>query len=130
MMEKISELVRAYSLQSYQLIVAAGALKFEKIKTKNITARQLCLSWNCLQFILALLDTFSHPEMKKAVDALNQHCDEIVKRLSSIITLKVDNEVASLCQLNLRSQVSGQTQQTSNIIANYKQMLEILLEYM
>lgn len=130
MMEKVSELVRAYSLQSYQLVVQAGALKFERIKTKNITARQLCLSWNCLQFILALLETFTHPEIKKAVDALNEHCDEIIKRLSSIISLKVDTEVSSLGQLNLRSQITCPTQQTNNIVTNYKQMLEIILEYM
>lgn len=130
MMEKVSELVRAYSLQSYQLIVAAGALKFERIKTKNITARQLCLSWNCLQLIAALLETFTHPEMRKATEALNQHCEEISKRLSGIISLKIDNEVASLHQLNLKAQLTCPTQQTTNIVVNYKQMLEILLEFM
>jgi hypothetical protein len=64
--------------------------------------------------------------MRKVIDAISQHCEEIVKKLSSIITIKVDNEISSLHQLNLRAQGTCPTQQTTNIIFNYKQMLEIL----
>lgn len=72
-MTKISEIVRHYSFQSMELIVSAQALKYERVKTKNITVRQLCLSWSCLKLIHILISSFEHYEMKKAVDALKQH---------------------------------------------------------
>jgi hypothetical protein len=90
-MAKVSEIARFYSFQSYQLIVGAGALKFDKIKTKNITVRHLCLSWNCLLLVKVLLSGIVHPEMQKVADALNQHCDQIILKLSSIVNIKIDS---------------------------------------
>lgn len=122
-MSKISEMARFYSFQSYQLIVGAGAIKFDKLKTKNITVRHLCLSWNCLLLVQTLLAGVVHPEMQKVSDALTQHCDQIVLKLSSIVNIKIDSEISALYQLNLRPQLPCPTQPTLSIVTIYKQML-------
>jgi len=41
------------------LIVHAGAVALQKIKTKNITSRHLALSSLCLKFILFIIDCIS-----------------------------------------------------------------------
>lgn len=53
---KLCELLRSYNTSSCGLIVHAGASALKKIKTKNITSRQLALSYLCLSFLLTLLD--------------------------------------------------------------------------
>ena len=42
--QKIFELLRAYNTSSHQLIILGGAVKLQKIKTKNITAKHLALN--------------------------------------------------------------------------------------
>lgn len=51
---KLSEMFRSYNSSSCQLIVHAGAIALGKLKSRNITARHLALSYLCLSFLVAL----------------------------------------------------------------------------
>lgn len=53
---KINEIIRSYNVSSCQLIVHAGAVALQRIKTKNITSRHLALSSLCLSFILYVME--------------------------------------------------------------------------
>ena len=48
-----------YNSYSFKLIVEAGAVHFQKIKTKNITARHLAVSSLCLEFLIMVIDALS-----------------------------------------------------------------------
>lgn len=54
--QKIFELLRAYNTSSHQLIILGGAVKLQKIKTKNITAKHLALNSLCLSFLVYIID--------------------------------------------------------------------------
>ncbi len=45
---KIAEVIRFYNSYSCQLIIGAAAVVLGKIKSKNITARHLCICSLCL----------------------------------------------------------------------------------
>lgn len=51
----MNEIIRSYNSSSCQLIVHAGAVALQKIKTKNITAKHLGLSSLCLSFIVYIM---------------------------------------------------------------------------
>lgn len=53
---RINEVIRSYNVSSCQLIVHAGAVALQKIKTKNITSRHLALSSLCVSFILYIME--------------------------------------------------------------------------
>ena len=53
---KIFELMRAYNTSSHQLIIMGGAVKLQKIKTKNITAKHLALNSLCLSFLIYIIE--------------------------------------------------------------------------
>jgi len=53
---KIFELLKAYNTSSHQLIILGGAVKLQKIKTKNITAKHLALNSLCLSFLLYVIE--------------------------------------------------------------------------
>lgn len=44
----LTELMRLYNSCSFQLIIGAGAVVLGRIKSKNITARHLCLCAACI----------------------------------------------------------------------------------
>lgn len=52
---KINEVIRSYNVSSCQLIVHAGAVALQKIKTKNITSRHLALSSLCISFVIYIM---------------------------------------------------------------------------
>lgn len=52
---KVHELLKAYNTSSHQLIILGGAVKLQRIRTKNITAKHLALDSLCLSFLLYLL---------------------------------------------------------------------------
>lgn len=56
---KINEILRSYNSSSSQLIVHAGAVALQKIKTKNINSRHLALSSLCLSFFLYIISCIS-----------------------------------------------------------------------
>jgi hypothetical protein len=56
---KIYELLKAYNTSSNQLIILGGAVKLQRIKTKNITARHLALNSLCLSFLLYIIECIS-----------------------------------------------------------------------
>ena len=47
-------MLRSYNSSSCQLIIHAGAIALGKLKTKNITAKHLALSYLCLNFLVTL----------------------------------------------------------------------------
>jgi hypothetical protein len=47
--------MKAYNTSSHQLIILGGAVKLQKIKTKNITAKHLALNSLCLSFLLYVI---------------------------------------------------------------------------
>ena len=51
----IVKLCGFFNSYSFKLIVEAGAVSFNKLKTKNITARHLAISSLCLEFLLLIL---------------------------------------------------------------------------
>ena len=52
---KIHELLKTYNISCNQLIILGGAVKLQKIKTKNITAKHLALNSLCLSFIIFII---------------------------------------------------------------------------
>jgi len=48
------DLIEQYSINCKELILETKALKFEKIKGKNINAKHICLLCNCLSVLIKI----------------------------------------------------------------------------
>ena len=74
---RINEIIRSYNVSSCQLIVHAGAVALQKIKTKNITSRHLALSSLCVSFILYIMECLEKRveimEYQKLKQSLDEH---------------------------------------------------------
>lgn len=53
--EKLFELIKYYNKMTQQLILGSKALTFQKIKTKSINARHICLLSNCLAVVRIII---------------------------------------------------------------------------
>jgi hypothetical protein len=51
MIERMGDVAKYFSTYSTELLVSAGALKFGRIKTRNITIKQMCLLWCNLKLL-------------------------------------------------------------------------------
>ena len=58
---RIGDISTYYSSYSTQLIVFAGALKFNLIKNKLITVKHLCLLWCNIRILVCMLNAQKHP---------------------------------------------------------------------
>lgn len=124
---RMNEIIRSYNSSSCQLIVHAGAVALQKIKTKNITARHLGLSSLCLSFIIYIMDCiekrisiYDHDKLRAS---LQEHIDTIIKKLNQIIMLK---STTAQKDINLDNTPS---KGTAAIVNNTKILLEILADY-
>lgn len=124
---RMNEIIRSYNSSSCQLIVHAGAVALQKIKTKNITARHLGLSSLCLSFIIYIMDCiekrisiYDHDKLRAS---LQEHIDTIIKKLNQIIMLK---STTAQKDINLDNTPS---RGTAAIVNNTKILLEILADY-
>lgn len=74
---RINEIIRSYNVSSCQLIVHAGAVALQKIKTKNITSRHLALSSLCVSFVLYIMECLEKRveimEYQKLKQSLDEH---------------------------------------------------------
>ena len=59
--ERMFDLVDNYNTRTKELILDAQARKYEKIKSKNISAKHLCLLHNCISVLLKLLEQMNYP---------------------------------------------------------------------
>ena len=64
---RIGDISTYFSSYSTQLIVCAGALKLNVIKTKNITVKHLCLLWGNLELLSHMLIAQELPELRKII---------------------------------------------------------------
>lgn len=62
--EKILSLVEYYNSRTRELILEAKARQFEKMKSKNISAKHICLVHNCLSVVSKLVREINYPEVR------------------------------------------------------------------
>lgn len=55
-LERLFDLIDSYNVRTKELILEIQAKKFDKMKSKNISARHLCLLHNCLSLLIKLLN--------------------------------------------------------------------------
>ena len=127
MSSAVVKLCGFYNSYAFKLIVEAGAVHFQKLKTKNITARHLAVSSLCLEFLLLLLDALSKRmklhAYKEAVDNINTHHSEISKKLRAILQVKTTKSLAEVVLGTVPS--AG----TLAIINSTKALYDILSEF-
>lgn len=89
-----------YNSYSFKLIVEAGAVHFQKLKTKNITARHLAVSALCLEFLLLILDALSKKikfhNYLEVIENIKNHHNEIAKKLRAILQVKTSKSLADI----------------------------------
>ena len=124
---KIYELMKAYNTSSHQLIILGGAVKLQKIKTKNITAKHLALNSLCISFLLYVIQCIRmrvpiHEEAKIKSE-LQAHQDTTIKKLASILSGKVNQ---ALGEINL---VSVPSKGTEAIVNSTKILHDILIDF-
>lgn len=124
---RMNEIIRSYNSQSCHLIVNAGAVTLQKIKTKNITAKHLGLSALCIRFVVYIMGCIEKRspiyDSEKLRATLEDHIDIIVKKLHQIIMFKANG---SQKQINL---LETPSKGTASIVNNAKILLEILFDY-
>lgn len=107
---RINEIIRSYNVSSCQLIVHAGAVALQKIKTKNITSRHLALSSLCLSFIIYVMECLEKRveilDYGKLRQSLEEHTEIIVKKLNQILVYKA---TTSKADINLKNTPSKGT---------------------
>lgn len=62
------DLIESYNAKTRELILEAQARKYEKMKSKNISAKHLCLVHNCLTLLQKLLNQMKKPELNELRD--------------------------------------------------------------
>lgn len=124
---KVYELLKAYNTSSHQLIILGGAVKLQRIKTKNITAKHLALNSLCLSFLLYILSriapripVYEEERIRKDIEA---HEETAVKKLTSILVGKINQ---ALPDINLNATPSKGTE---SIVNNTKVLHDILADF-
>lgn len=124
---KIYQLLKNYNSVSNQLIIQGGAVKLQKIKTKNITARHLALNSLCLSFIIYIMDCISKRieiyDQLKIRRQISQHQESILKKLNSILASKINQ---ALPDINFNT---TPTKGTEFIVNNTKILHDILADF-
>lgn len=96
----ILKLAGYYNSYSFKLIVEAGAVHFQKLKTKNITARHLSVSALCLEFLLLILDALSKRikmhNYLETIESIKSHHNEISKKLRAILQVKTSKSLPDI----------------------------------
>lgn len=124
---KVYELLKAYNTSSHQLIILGGAVKLQRIKTKNITAKHLALDSLSLSFLLYILarialrlPLYEHERIRKDIET---HEETAIKKLSSILVGKISQ---ALPDINLNATPSKGTE---SIVNNTKVLHDILADF-
>ena len=82
------------------MIVYAGAIALQKIKSKMITSRHLALSSLCLKFILYIMECIEKRvevlDGDKLRQSIEEHFDIIIKKLNQIIIFKSNSAKADI----------------------------------
>ena len=100
------------------------------MKTKNISARHLCLLHNCLSLLSKLLSEMPVREGKQlkiaSINSIEVHKGRLIEKLSNLLKNKVEMTVESYFK-NKDSKVSSTNLTLLNVLV---QMMEIVDEYL
>ena len=95
--ERLFDLVDHYNSKTKELILNAKANELEKMKSKKISAKHLCLLHNCLSLLSKLIQEFSQPELKElrknSLENIEWHKKKLIEKLADLLKKKVESTI-------------------------------------